>query len=119
LNEIAPPGQLGRSVANLMESYNALKQLVAPIFQRSGHKQIAKEIRPDAFGSAYSDFDNQHSKIRLVWDGKDGWGFAQLFTPGASTEWKDISCCLTSPDLDAPSQAKVDEFLAAIENVAM
>jgi hypothetical protein len=102
-----------------MEPYNALKQLVAPIFERSGHKQISEQIHSAAFGSAYSVFDNQRSKIRLVWDGRDAWGIAQIFSSGAASEWEDIGDPLAKRDLEnAGADPNVQRFLAAIENVA-
>jgi hypothetical protein len=102
-----------------MDSYGTLKQLAAPIFQRTGHKQTAEEIRPDVFGSAYSVFDNGHSKIRLVWDGRDAWAVAQLLAPNSSNDWHDISTPLRREHLENGSDsADVSEFLAAIERVA-
>jgi hypothetical protein len=99
-----------------MHPYSALKELVAPVFQRSGHRQIDEEIRPDVFGSAYSTFDNGRSKLRLVWDGKDGCGFAQTFDGDA--QWSDIPCYLTEGDIETvpPNQQKIDAFVAAVEN---
>src|SRR5215471_3699430 len=97
-----------------MDSYSALKQLVAPIFQRSGHKQTDEEIRPDAFGSAYSIFDNRRSKVRLVWDGRDAWAVAELLT---SNGWQDIGKPLRRDDLENGTRSpNVTEFLAAIEH---
>jgi hypothetical protein len=102
-----------------MEPYNALKQLVAPIFERSGHKQISEQIQPEVFGSAHSVFDNQRSKIRIVWDGRDAWGIAQLFSSDVASKWEDIGDPLAKRDLEnAGSDPNVQRFLAAIEKVA-
>lgn len=104
-----------------MHPYIAIKELVAPIFQRSRHQQIAEEIRPDAFGSAYSIFASSRSTLRLVWDGKDGWGYAQILASGATDDWRDIPCYLTEADLETvpPNQEKIEAFVRAVENAAV
>jgi hypothetical protein len=104
-----------------MHPYIAIKELVAPIFQRSRHQQVAEEIRPDVFGSAYSIFESSRSTLRLVWDGKDGWGYAQTMASGATDDWRDIPCYLTEADLETvpPNQEKIDAFLRAVENAAV
>jgi hypothetical protein len=104
-----------------MHPYTAMKELVAPVFQRSKHQQVAEEVRPDVFGSAYSIFESPRSKLRLVWDGKDGCGYAQTFASAASDEWFDIPCYLTEADLETvpPNREKIDAFLRAIENAVI
>lgn len=98
-----------------------LKQLVAPIFERSGHRQISEELRPDVFGSPHCMFANARSKIRLVWDGKDGCGYAQLSGPDVPNDWKDIGGLLMEGDLETvpPNQTKIDRFVAAVERVTL
>ena len=100
-----------------MHPYNTLKKLLEPVFAKSGHRQVSEEYRPDAFGSAYSVFDNNKSKLMLVWDGKDGWGFVQLSAPNDEAEWKDIPCYLTEGDIETvpANQKKIDEFISAVE----
>lgn len=102
-----------------MHPYTALKQFVARVFERSGHRQTAEELQPDVFGSAYSIFDNGHSKLRLVWDGKDGCGFAQI-GGGDANDWRDIPVYLTEGDVETvpPNQQKIDAFVTAVENAA-
>ena|SRR4051812_48169530 len=103
-----------------MDAYIRLKQLTVALFERTGHKQVAEEISPDAFGSAYSIFQNGHSKIRLMWDGKDEWAIAQLFNPNACPEWQDIGRPLRKMDIENASidPTNVEKFLEAIEMAA-
>ncbi|MCA1628241.1 MAG: hypothetical protein LC742_09800 [Acidobacteria bacterium] len=98
-----------------------MKESLNPIFQESGHREISEEIRPDVFGSAYSVFDNNRSRIRLVWDGKDGCGYAQIFNPNVHGEWEDIPCYLTEGDLEGepPNREKIEGFCVAVEKVAV
>jgi len=99
-----------------MHSYNLLKELAAPLFQRSGQQEIEEALGPDVFGSAYSVFANDRVKARLVWDGKDGWGFAQIST--GNDDWKDIPCFLTEADLESVprNKAKIEQFLALLQD---
>ena len=99
-----------------------MKDLLKPIFQKSGHKEVLEELHPNAFGSAYSVFDNEQCKIRLVWDGKDGWGYAQTFnqtTRGKLQEWKDIPYFLTEGDFEGvpQNQEKIKAFCAEVEKI--
>ncbi len=105
-----------------MHPYYLMKDLLKPIFQKSGHKEISEELHPDVFGSAFSVFDNGRCKIRLIWDGKDGWGYAQTFNQGAREkwqEWQDVSCFLTEGDLESvpQNQEKIEEFCAVVEKI--
>jgi hypothetical protein len=81
------------------------------------YRQTAEEYHPDVFGSACSIFDNGRSRIRLVWDGKDGWGFAQM-SSGDADGWRDIPVYLTESDIETvpPNQQKIDAFVTAVEN---
>ena len=102
-----------------MHPYYLMKDLLEPIFQKSGHKEISEELHPDVFGSAFSVFDNGRCKVRLIWDGKDGWGYAQTSNQDAREVWQDISCFLTEGDLESvpQNQEKIEEFCAAVEKV--
>ena len=104
-----------------MHPYHLMKEYLNPIFQKSGYGEISEELHPDIFGSAYSVFDNNRSRIRLVWDGKDGCGYAQIFNPKVRGEWEDIACYLTEGDLggELPNREKIDEICVAIEKVAI
>jgi hypothetical protein len=49
---------------------DAIKELGAPVTE--------EHLHPEVFGSAYCVFEGKnHSHFRLVWDGKEGYGFLQ------------------------------------------
>lgn len=60
---------------------DAIKELGAPVTE--------EHLHPEAFGSAYCVFEGEnHSHFRLVWDGKDGYGFLQ--SAKSAGLWEDI-----------------------------
>ena len=102
-----------------MHPYNILKSIAEPILEKSSYRQVSEEYRPDIFGSAYSVFECGTKKVRLIWDGKDGWGYVQVYFRIADNQpgdWQDIDCFLTEGDLESVpmNKAKIDEFRVAI-----
>ena len=102
-----------------MHPYNIMKNIAEPILEKSGFQQVSEEYRPDVFGSAYSDFEQGTKKVRLIWDGKDGWGYAQAYVRNADNQpddWQDIKCFLTEGDLESipMNNVKIDEFRKAV-----
>ena len=86
-----------------MHPYILMKNIAEPILEKSAYQQISEECRPDVFGSAYSVFQRDSKKIRLIWDGKDGWGYAQAYvrpTVNQPGHWQDIDCFLIEDDLE-------------------
>ena len=103
-----------------MHPYILMKNIAEPILEKSAYQQISEECRPDVFGSAYSVFQRDSKKIRLIWDGKDGWGYAQAYvrpTVNQPGHWQDIDCFLIEDDLEnvPKNESKIHEFRAAIE----
>ncbi len=102
-----------------MHPYNLMKNIAEPILEKSGYQQVYEEYRPDVFGSAYSDFECGVKKVRLIWDGKDGWGYAQAYFRTADDQqgdWRDVDCFLTEGDLESDpiNEAKINEFRVAV-----
>jgi hypothetical protein len=102
-----------------MHPYNIMKDIAEPILEKSAYQQVSGEYRPDIFGSAYSVYERGTKKVRLIWDGKDGWGYAQVYFRSADNQpgdWQDIDCFLTEGDLESVpmNEAKINEFRAAI-----
>ena len=99
--------------------YYFLKKLAQPFLGSAGFTETSEELMPDVFGSAYSIFRCGNRKIRLIWDGKDGWGYAQDYArPEANQpgDWVDIECFLTEGDIDGLPQndSKIEEFRSAL-----
>ena len=102
-----------------MHPYNIMKNIAEPILEQFGYQQVFEEYRPDVFGSAYSDFESRARKVRLIWDGKDGWGYAQVYLRSSDNELgdtQDIDCFLTEGDLESVpmNEAKINEFRIAV-----
>jgi len=57
-----------------MLEYSAIRDAI----QKLGASVTEEHLHPEVFGSAYCIFEGEnHSHIRLVWDGKEGYGFLQ------------------------------------------
>lgn len=102
-----------------MHAYNILKNIAEAILVKSAYRQVSEEYRPDVFGSAYSVFERGSSKVRLIWDGKDGWGYVQVYlrtSENKAGDWRDVDCFVTEGDLKSvpANEAKINEFRKAI-----
>ena len=103
-----PP--LNSSVRPLMHPCTMLKQ----ILQDLGAEPTSEDLRPDVFGSYMANYDNAGEAIRLIWDGKDGWGFVQQRR--SDGDWVDASEFLTERDLKGLPQSheKIARFREAV-----
>jgi hypothetical protein len=93
-----------------MHPYTMLKELL----QELGAQLTSEDLRPDVFGSYVATYANGSNLIRLVWDGKDGWGFVQQHR--ADGNWADATDFLTEGDLESVPQnhAKISQFRQAV-----
>ena len=93
-----------------MHPYTMLKELLS----EAGAELTSEDLRPDVFGSYIATYSNRGQSIRLVWDGKDGWGLVQKHVP--SNGWTDATDFLTEGDLEGVPQnrAKIEEFVKVI-----
>lgn len=89
-----------------MHPYTMLKDLL----RETGAELTSEDLHHDVFGSFTATYTNQGSPIRLIWDGKDGWGFVQQHVPGGG--WVDASDFLTEGDLEGEpkNHAKIEQF---------
>lgn len=99
--------------------YYFLKKLAQPILRNAGFSETSEELMPDVFGSALSIFSHGDRKIRLIWDGKDGWGYAQDYArpePHHAGDWVDIDCFLTEGDIEGVPQndSKIEDFRSVL-----
>jgi hypothetical protein len=92
-----------------MHPYTMLKELLRDM----GAELTSEDLRPDVFGSYVASYANRGSPIRLIWDGKDGWGFVQQHRSG---DWVDATDLLTEGDLESVPQnhAKIEQFRQAV-----
>ena len=89
-----------------MHPYTMLKDLLREI----GAELTSENWHYDAFGSYTASYENRGCLIRLIWDGRDGWGFVQRYVPGSG--WADATDFLTEGDLEGEPKhhAKLEQF---------
>ena len=92
-----------------MHPYTMLKDMLAAL----GAHETSEDLHPDVFGSYFATYDNYGHPIRLIWDGKDGWGFVQSYQSG---EWINTTDFMTEGDLESVPQnhAKIEQFKQAV-----
>jgi len=66
--------------------------------------RLASECHhPDAFGSARAEYRGRHERVRLTWDGKDGWLGLKVARPADSNQhpgsggWRSLSAATAAP----------------------
>lgn len=98
-----------------MHPYTIIKNEVAATLDESW-SVTEEESHPDTFGSCFCVFTNGTSTIRIIWDGRDGWDYAQEMK---SKEWCDLPIFLTEMDIEGRPQnkEKIRQFCASIKNV--
>lgn len=87
------------------------------IVEESGAKLSEEDLRPDHFGSYRSIYVRGENKARLVWDGKEGWGFLQRPDPGG--KWGQVGPLVTEGDIEGKPQNEIilDQFRQSIRSV--
>ena len=105
----------GLQKMNWKHPYNFIKSITEKILLPKGYVVDFEQLNPDVFGSAFCIFKKENEKsFRLVWDGKDGWGFIQV---PEKRGWKDLSIFLTEGDIEGESinYQKVNDFMKVVE----
>ena len=87
--------------------------MLQDIVESLGVEMLEYDFRSDLFGSGFVVYSKHGQSVRIVWDGKDGWGFLQTLAPDGF--WSDASPLLTEGDLEGVPQnhAKIAEFRQA------
>jgi hypothetical protein len=88
-----------------MHPYTMLKGMLAEL----GAELTSEDLRPDVFGSYVATYISNGRSVRLVWDGKDGFGFVQKYHSG---HWVDATDFLTEGDLEGALQnhSRIEKF---------
>jgi hypothetical protein len=53
--------------------FAAARSAVEAVLDGAGYQLASEMHHPDSFGSAEAEYRGRHERIRLTWDGKDGW----------------------------------------------
>ncbi|WP_024930068.1 hypothetical protein [Methylophilus sp. OH31] len=68
-----------------MSEYTVIRDAI----QELGASVTEEQMQPEIFGSAYCVFEGtNHTSFRLVWDGKEGYGFLQ--SAKSAGLWQDV-----------------------------
>lgn len=87
-----------------MREYSAIRDAI----QELGASVIEERLHPEAFSSAYCIFEGENrSHFRLVWDGKEGYGFLQ--SAKSAGLWQDVGPHVSGT---SSSNSKFSELLS-------
>lgn len=90
-----------------MHPYTMLKEILRDL----GTELTSEDLHPDVFGSYTATYSNGGHPFRLIWDGKDGWGFVQQHH--ADGGWTDVTDYLTEGDIEEgvpQNHTKIGQF---------
>jgi hypothetical protein len=97
-----------------MHEYYLIKESVEPVLDKLGFVEDFEEVRPDIFGSIHSLWRKLGVSVRLIWDGKEGMGYAQVSqTKG---EWKDIKPYIPE-GTESDFRLAISELTASLSDV--
>lgn len=107
------------SIRDSNHPYYFLKKVSQTILIEAGYCEESEELMPQLFGSAITIFRSCDRKIRIIWDGKDGWGYAQDHASEPDrmgNYWVDIDRFLTEADIETVPQNdnKINEFRSSL-----
>lgn len=91
--------------------------ILQEIIVNAGGKLVEENFDADVFGSYWAIYMGNSTALRLVWDGKDGWGFVQ--SPKALNLWTDVEPIVVEGDLDGEprNDIKIAAFQCAVERL--
>jgi hypothetical protein len=102
---------------NWKHPYEFLKIKTEEILVGEGFVLDQEQLNPDVFGSAYCIYKHQNgTSLRLIWDGKDGWGYIQIHD---NNDWKDVSVYITEGDIESKQikKRKINQFQDQIKSI--
>lgn len=99
-----------------MSEYQEMKSILAPVLEKAGLKQSEENIQPDVFGSAYSEYFGKGLAYRIVWDGKDGFGYIKS---RKENEWLDLKLSTLVGNHNAFGAAITKMRIVLAEHIAL
>jgi hypothetical protein len=75
---------------------------------------VSERFDGQCFGSWIAIYEGRHGAFRLIWDGRDGWGFLQRQT--GLNDWVDVEPFLTEGDIEGVPQnaQKLESFSRSV-----
>lgn len=91
--------------------------ILQEIIVNAGGKLVKENFDVDVFVSYWAIYMGNSRALRLVWDGKDGWGFVQ--SPDALNSWIDVEPIVVEGDLEGHprNDFKIAFFQDAVERL--
>ena len=86
-----------------MHEYTILKATIDEVLSGTTLGFLYEVVQPEVFGSAYAVYGSDEPILRLVWDGKDGWGFVEKRVEAG---WQSDNCLFLKGSLDASTLAR-------------
>ena len=97
---------------NLDPVFRTALERLEPVLYKHGLSVAAEWHCPEAFGSAYVDYKRQNLRLRLMWDGKDRWLWAQYVRPEGNAHVPSEGYLALETELPAGSAQRLSEALA-------
>jgi hypothetical protein len=92
-----------------MREYSVIRDAIKEL----GASVIEERLHPEVFGSAYCVFEGENrSRFRLVWEGKEGYGFLQ--SPQSAGLWHDVGPQVSGT---SSSNSKLSELLSIVKGL--
>lgn len=91
--------------------------ILQEIVVTAGGKLVRENLDADVFGSYWAIYMGNSRELRLVWDGKDGWGILQ--SQRTPSSWIDVEPIVVEGDVECtPSnESKIAAFRDAVERL--
>jgi hypothetical protein len=91
--------------------------ILQEIVVNAGGKLVKENFNADVFGSYWAIYMGNSRELRLVWDGKDGWGFLQ--SQETPSSWADVQPVVVEGDLESTprNELKIAAFSRAVERL--
>lgn len=92
--------------------------ILQEIIVNAGGKLVKENFDADVFGSYWAIYMGNSRALRLVWDGRDGWGFVQSHEE-ALNSWTDVEPFVVEGDLEGNprNDLKIVFFQDAVERL--
>lgn len=92
-------------------------RILQEIIVNAGGKLVKENFNADVFGSYWAIYMGHARALRLVWDGKDGWGFVQSHE--AFNSWTEVEPIVVEGDLEGNprNDLKIALFQDAVERL--
>ena len=97
---------------NLDPVFRTALERLEPVLYKHGLSVAAECHYPEAFGSAYVEYTRRNLRLRLMWDGRDRWLWAQYVRPEGNAHAPSESYLALETELPVEGAQRLSEALA-------